>query len=157
MIFKKFNPEYPFEYHFVDEAYAQKFKETKALGTLANLFTGLTVFISCLGLFALTAIMAENRTKEIGIRKVLGASIFSVIRLLSMEFIILIVIACFITFPTAYWVMSDFLTQFVYRTTINWSVFIIAGSGALLLALFTISYQSIKAATANPVESLRDE
>ncbi|MGO1595623.1 MAG: ABC transporter permease [Sphingobacterium sp.] len=156
-IFKKFNPEYPFEYHFVDEAYAQKFEETKALGTLANLFTGLTIFISCLGLFGLTAFMADNRTKEIGIRKVLGASIFSVVQLLSKEFVILIIIACFIAFPVAYWAMSDFLAQFVYRTTVNWSVFVIAGLGSLLLAILIISYQSIKAAIANPVESLRDE
>ncbi|VTP90545.1 ABC transporter permease [Sphingobacterium daejeonense] len=156
-VFKKYNPDYPFNYKFVDEAYAKKFAETQKTGKLANLFAGLTIFISCLGLFGLAAFMAESRTKEIGIRKVLGASVFTVTRMLSIEFIVLIVISCFISFPIAYWTMNKFLEDYSYRISINWEIFLFAGVGAILVTLLTVSYQSIKAAMANPVDSLRDE
>lgn len=156
-IFRKYNPDYPFEFKFVDEAYAQKFEETKTFGLLANLFTGLTIFISCLGLFGLSAYMAENRTKEIGIRKVLGASILSVTNLLSKEFIYLILISCVVAFPIAYWLMDKFLSKFDYKTDISWNIFFITGLSAIFIAILSVSYQSIKAALANPVNSLRDE
>ncbi|WP_257657311.1 ABC transporter permease [Parapedobacter lycopersici] len=156
-VFKRYNPDYPFEYTFVDQAYAEKFAETKRTGTLAGLFAFLTVFISCLGLFGLAAYMAENRTKEIGVRKVLGASVLSITRLLSREFILLVLIACLVAFPIAYWGMDKFLQTFDYRISMGWEVFALAGVGALLLALATVSSQAIKAAMANPVESLRDE
>lgn len=156
-IFKEYNPDYPFEYKFVDEAYAAKFKETQQLGKLSSLFAFLTIFISCLGLFGLAAYMAENRTKEIGVRKVLGASVLSITRMLSKEFILMVCISCLIAFPAAYWIMDSILNNYAYRINISWDIFLISGVIALLITLLTISYQSIKAAMANPVESLRDE
>ncbi|MGO1816370.1 MAG: ABC transporter permease, partial [Sphingobacterium sp.] len=156
-IFKEYNPDYPFEYKFVDEAYAAKFKETQQLGKLSSLFAFLTIFISCLGLFGLAAYMAENRTKEIGVRKVLGASVVSITRMLSKEFILMVCVSCLIAFPAAYGVMDSILNNYAYRITIGWDIFLISGAIALLITLVTISYQSIKAAMANPVESLRDE
>lgn len=156
-VFKKYNPSYPFEYNFVDEAYAVKFKESQRIGSLAALFAFLTIFISCLGLFGLAAYTAENRTKEIGVRKVLGASILSVTNLLSKEFMLLVSISCLIAFPIAYWTMDKFLENYPYRITIGWGVFIVAAMGALALALLTVSSQAIKAALANPVDSLRNE
>lgn len=156
-VFEKYNPDYPFEYHFVDEAYAIKFKESQQIGLLAALFAFLTVFISCLGLFGLAAFMAENRIKEVGIRKVLGASTLSITSLLSKEFIILVFLSCLIAFPIAYWLMDKFLQGFPYRITISARAFIIAGAGALILTLITVSSQAIRAAKANPVDSLRDE
>ena len=156
-VFKKYNPNYPFDYQFLDEAYAKKFEETQKTGKLATIFAGLTIFISCLGLFGLAAYMAESRTKEIGIRKVLGASIFTVTQLLSKEFFILIAISCLLSFPIAYWAMNKFLDEYTYRTSISWEIFLFASLGAILLTLISVSYQSIKAAIANPVDSLRDE
>lgn len=156
-IFKKYNPDFPFDYKFVDEAYAMKFKETQKTGKLAALFAGLTIIISCLGLFGLAAYMAESRTKEIGVRKVLGASVFSVTRLLSKEFILLIGIACLIAFPIAYWAMNKYLNSYTYRINISWEIFAFTAVLALLITILTVSYQSIKAAIANPVDSLRDE
>lgn len=157
-IVKRYNPDYPFEYNFVDEAYAQKFEETQRYGTLAGLFTVLTIVISCLGLFALVAYMAEIRTKEIGVRKVLGASVFSITRLLSTEFVFLVLIACVAAFPVAYWFMERFfLHMYAYRAPMGWGIFILSGVGALVLALATVSSQAIRAAIANPVDSLRNE
>ncbi len=156
-IYKTYNPEYPFDYQFVDEEYAMKFDESVKIGQLATLFASLTILISCLGLFGLAAYMAENRTKEIGIRKVLGASIFNLTKLLSMEFIVLVLIACAIAFPFAYWAMDNFLTKYTYRINVSWDIFLIAGISALVITLLTVSYQALKAAFANPVNSLRDE
>lgn len=156
-IFKKYNPDYPFEYSFVDAKYAEKFKDFQQLGKLSSLFSLLTIFISCLGLYGLTAFMAENRTKEIGVRKVLGASIFSVTRMLSKEFVLLVLLACLVAFPIAYYIADHMLSAYTYRIQISWDIFLIAGSGALALTLLTVSYQSIKAAMVNPVDSLRDE
>src|SRR5690606_305176 len=116
-------------YHFVDEAYARKFEDSRRKGKLAALFAFLTIFISCLGLFGLAAYMAENRTKEIGVRKVLGASVSSIAGLLSKEFILLVLAACAIAFPIAYWAMSRFLQDFDYRISLGWDVFAIAGTG----------------------------
>src|SRR5690606_35474323 len=156
-IFKRYNPNYPFAYNFVDKAYAAKFKESEQTGTMAALFAFLTIFISCLGLFGLAAYMAENRTKEIGVRKVLGASVFSITRLLSKEFAWLVIISCLVAFPIAYWAMDKFLEAYTYRISLGWGLFIIAGLGALILALLTVSSQAIKAAIANPIDSLRNE
>ena len=156
-IFKEYNSEYPFEYSFVDTVYAEKFKDFQQIGKLSSLFAILTIFISCLGLFGLTAYMAENRTKEIGVRKVLGASILSITNMLSKEFIFLVLIACIISFPIAYYISDTFLSTYSYRIKITWDIFFLAALGAILVTLLTVSYQSIKAALANPVDSLRDE
>ena len=156
-IFKKYNPEYPFEYKFVDEEYARKFDNEKRQGTLASLFAGLTIFISCLGLFGLATYMAENRIKEIGVRKVLGASVTKITTLLSKDFIILVLIAFIIAVPLAYLGVSKWLQNFEYRVTIQWWVFAIACFLSVAIALLTVSFQAIKAAIANPVKSLRTE
>jgi len=156
-IFKQYNTQYPFEYNFVDEAFAAKFRQEKQDGTLAALFAGLTIFISCLGLFGLAAYMAENRTKEIGIRKVLGASIRSITTLLSVDFVKLVAISIIIASPVAWWAMNQWLQGFTYRVNVEWWVFAAAGLGSILVALFTVSFQSVKAALMNPVKSLRSE
>ncbi len=156
-IFKQYNPGYPFEFHFIDEEYAQKFNDEQLTGKLATLFAALTIFISCLGLFGLATYMAENRIKEIGVRKVLGASVANITALLSKDFVKLVTVAIIVASPVAYWAMSKWLQGYDYRITISWWTFIIAGSLALFIALITVSYQSIKAAIANPVKSLRTE
>ncbi|MEO8172781.1 MAG: ABC transporter permease [Sediminibacterium sp.] len=156
-IFKKYNPDYPFEYSFVDEAYANKFKSEQRSGKLAALFAGLTIFISCLGLFGLASYTAENRIKEIGVRKVLGASVGTIAVLLSKDFLKLVLIAFVIASPIAWYAMHTWLQGYTYRIKIEWWVFAIAGSLSLLIALITVSYQAIKAAIANPVKSLRTE
>ncbi|GEM65605.1 ABC transporter permease [Sphingobacterium faecium NBRC 15299] len=156
-IFKKFNPDYPFEYKFIDKNFEAKFKETQSIGTLSMLFAVLTIFISCLGLFALIAYMAETRMKEIAVRKVLGASIGQLTSLLSVDFIKLVLIAILIASPIAWWVMDNWLQDYNYRIEIQWQYFAAAGLMAILISLATISFQTIKAALANPVDSLRDE
>ena len=156
-IFKEYNPDYPYEYSFVDSKYAEKFKDFQQLGTLSSLFALLTIFISCLGLYGLTAYMAENRTKEIGIHKVLGASVFKIMRMLSQDFVLLVLFSCLVAFPIAYYIADDMLSAYTYRIKITWDIFVTAGMGALTLALLTISYHAIKAALINPVVSLRDE
>jgi ABC-type antimicrobial peptide transport system permease subunit len=156
-IFKKYNSEYPFDYKFVDDEYASKFEDEKRTAILAALFAGLTIFISCLGLFGLATYMAENRIKEIGIRKVLGASVSSIAALMSKDFIILVIISLLIASPIAWYFMSRFLENYEYRSNINIGVFMGAGIGSIAIALLTVSYQSIRAAIANPVKSLRSE
>lgn len=156
-IFKKYNPEYPFEYHFVDEEYANKFQDEKRTAVLAAFFSGLTIFISCLGLFGLATYMAETRIKEIGVRKVLGASVTGITYLISKDFLRLVLIAFLIAAPIAWWSMSTWLKNYPYRISIHWWVFALAGGLSFLIALITISYQSIRAAVANPVNSLRSE
>lgn len=156
-VFKKYNPAYPFAYHFVDDEYSQKFKSERQTGTMAALFAGLTIFISCLGLFGLAAYMAESRSKEIGIRKVLGASIAGIAGMLSKEFMWLVIIAILIATPAGWYVMNQWLQNYTYRTEIGWSVFVVAGLSAITIALLTVSLQAIKAAVANPVKSLRAE
>ena len=156
-IFKTYNPEYPFEYFFVDDEYAKKFNDERLTSTLAGLFAGLTIFISCLGLFGLATFMAENRVKEIGVRKVLGASITNIALLLSKDFVKLVLTAVAIAAPVAWWLGKQWLTKFDYRITISAWIFIIAGLLAVVIALLTVSYQSIKAARANPVKNLRTE
>lgn len=156
-IFKKFNPEYEINYRFADVQYARKFSDERRTGTLATLFAILTIIISCLGLFGLSAYMAENRTKEIGVRKVLGASVSNITLLLSRDFITLVIISFVIATPVAYWLMHTWLQSFPYRTSLHWWVFVIAGMGAILIALVSVSFQSIKAAIANPVKALQSE
>ncbi|WP_215223991.1 ABC transporter permease [Echinicola shivajiensis] len=156
-VLAKYNPDFPFEYTFVDEAYAKKFEESQRSAQLAASFAFLTIFISCLGLFGLSAYMAETRTKEIGIRKVLGASVASLTSLLSKDFVLLVLISCVIAFPVAWWAMSQFLKSFTYRINLDWWLFALAGIGAVLIALLTVSSQAIKTALMNPVNSLKDE
>jgi ABC-type antimicrobial peptide transport system permease subunit len=156
-VFKQHNPAYPFEYNFVDEEYARKFQDEQTTGSLVSWFAGLTIFISCMGLFALVAFMAETRRKEIGIRKVLGASVSSVMLLLSKEFLILVVISVAIASPIAWWAMEKWLTNYAYRTNIPWWLFIVVGCLSVFIALITVGFQAIRAATANPVEAIKAE
>lgn len=156
-IFKKYNPSFPFEYHFVDEAYAQKFQNEKRTGKLAGWFAALTIIICCLGLFGLASYMAESRTKEIGIRKVLGASVSSITLHLSLGFVRLVIISFFIAAPIAWWVMHQWLQGFAYRIPIQVWMFVLAGITAVVIAFGTVGYQAIKAALANPIKSLRTE
>ncbi len=156
-IFKKYNPSYPFEYYFLDEDYANKFANEKQTGELAALFAGLTIFISCLGLFGLSSFTAENRIKEIGIRKVLGASVLSITKLLSRDFIKLILLSFLIASPFAWWAMNGWLQSFQYRISVSWWIFAVTLLLSVSIALLTISFQSIKAALMNPAKSLRSE
>jgi ABC-type antimicrobial peptide transport system permease subunit len=156
-IFKKYNPQFPFEYHFVDEEYARKFKDEKRTATLAAFFSGLTIFISCLGLFGLATYMAETRIKEIGIRKVLGASVTGITFLISKDFLRLVGIAFLIAAPIAAWSMEAWLKNYPYRVNLHWWVFASAGALSFIIAMVTISFQAIRAAVVNPVKSLRSE
>jgi ABC-type antimicrobial peptide transport system permease subunit len=156
-VFTKYNPAAPFEYSFVDAEYARKFDDEQRIGKLASFFAALAVFISCLGIFGLASFVAEQRTKEIGIRKVLGASVVNLWGMLSRDFVVLVLISLLIALPGAYYFMSNWLQKYEYRTGIAWWILLVAGVGALLITLLTVSYQSIKAAMANPVNSLRLE
>ena len=156
-VFNKYNPAYPFTYTFADDSYAAKFQLEVLIGKLAGLFAAFAIFISSLGLFGLAAYVAEQRTKEIGIRKVLGASVSQVWLLLSKDFILLVLISCFIASPVASYFLTDWLQKYDYRISISPWVFVLAGAAAILVTIITISFQSIKAALANPVKSLRSE
>jgi ABC-type antimicrobial peptide transport system permease subunit len=155
--FKANFPNLPFDYQFVDEEYGRKFRSEERIASLAKVFTALAIFISCLGLFGLAAFVAEQRTKEIGVRKILGASVGQLWMILSKDFITLVLISLIIASPIAYYTMSQWLQKFSYRTDISWTVFLIACFGALIITLITVSFQSVKAATSNPVDSLRTE
>jgi ABC-type antimicrobial peptide transport system permease subunit len=156
-VFKKFNPAAPFDYTFNNEDYARKFSDEERIGNLATFFTILAIFISCLGLFGLASFVAEQRKKEIGVRKVLGASIYNLWGMLSKEFALLVSISCFIAIPLAWYYLDNWLQRYDYRTTISLWIFIASGVGALAITLITVSFQAIKAALANPVKSLRTE
>ena len=156
-IFKKYNPDYTFNYRFTDEEYAKKFEDEKRISILASLFAALTVCISCLGLFGLSSYMAENRSKEIGVRKILGASVSQITKLLSIDFLKLVAVAFVVAAPLGFWAMSAWLQHFPYRITIQWWVFAVSGIFALVIALLTVSIQSIKAAISNPIQALRSE
>jgi len=156
-IMKKDNPAYPFDYRFVDDQFSQMFLSEVLVSKLARIFASLAIIISCLGLFGLASYTAERRTKEIGIRKVLGASVTGLAGLLSGDFLKLVVFSCVTAFPMAYWVMQNWLKNYQYRIGINWWVFAAAGTVAVIIALVTVSFQSVKAALANPVKSLRSE
>jgi ABC-type antimicrobial peptide transport system permease subunit len=153
----KFSPAEPFDYHFVDEQYDAKFRDELRIGTLAGFFTALAILISCLGLFGLASFTAEQRIREIGVRKVLGATVFTLWKLQSGEFVLLVGLSCLVAIPIAWSVLNGWLQQFQYRTAISWWIFTVAGTSALLITLVTVSYQAIKAANRNPVKSLRAE
>ena len=154
---KNFAPNTPFDYSFLDNEFDALYRSEKRMGTVFGIFTILSIFVACLGLFGLAAYTAERRTKEIGVRKVLGASVQNLVALLSKDFIKLVVVATVIAFPIAWWSMNKWLEDFAYRITIGWWMFMLAGVIALLIALFTVSFQAIKASVANPVKSLRTE
>jgi ABC-type antimicrobial peptide transport system permease subunit len=156
-VFRKYNPAAPFEYKFTDEEYARKFEDEKRIGNLSTFFAILAVFISCLGLFGLASFVAEQRTKEIGVRKVLGASVFNLWQMLSKDFVNLVIISCAIAIPISWYFLHQWLQKYTYRTDISWWIFLVAGMGAMVITLITISYQAIKAALMNPVNSLRSE
>jgi ABC-type antimicrobial peptide transport system permease subunit len=156
-VFRKFNPGSPFDYKFVDQQYASKFAAEERIGQLAWGFAILAIFISCLGLFGLASFVAEQRTKEMGVRKVLGASVFNLWSLLSKEFALLVIIAFIIAIPASYCFLENWLEKYEYRTNISWWIFAVSGAGSLLVTLLTVSFQSIKAAMINPVKSLRSE
>jgi len=156
-VLKKHNPAFPFEYTFVDDAFDAKFKNEQLVGELSQIFAILAILISCLGLFGLAAYTAEQRRKEIGVRKVLGASVSGIVRLLSKDFLKLVTISILIAIPIAWYFMQDWLQDYAYRIEINWWVFLIAGMVALLIAVLTVSFQAIKAAIANPADSLKTE
>jgi ABC-type antimicrobial peptide transport system permease subunit len=156
-VIKANNPGFPFDYKFVDDQFDQFFKTEMLIGKLASVFAILAIFISCLGLFGLAAYTAERRTREIGIRKVLGASANGLAGLLSKEFLILVLISCLLAFPIAWWMMHNWLDSYEYRVSISWPIFLVSGLLAMLIALLTVSVQAIKAALANPIQSLRSE
>jgi ABC-type antimicrobial peptide transport system permease subunit len=156
-IFKKIIPSAPFDYKFADDEFAAKFATETRIGQLAGFFAIFAIFICCLGLFGLASFVAEQRTKEIGVRKVLGASVFSVWRMLSKDFVLLVMISMAIVIPLSYYFMHRWLQNYSYHTNISWWVFALAGIAAIIITLLTVSYQSIKAALANPVKSLKTE
>jgi len=156
-VFEKYNPDVPYQPHFVDETYAAQFDLETLVGKLTGIFAGLAMFISCLGLFGLAAYMAEQRTKEIGIRKVLGATVSQMWLLISKDFIVLVIISCVIASPLALYFLKNWLEKYDYRIRIGADVFIISAIMAILITIITVSYQAIKAAMANPVKSLRTE
>ncbi len=156
-VLKTENPQQPFEYHFVDQEYAKEFGNEERVGKLATVFAGLAIFITCLGLFGMASFVAEQRIKEIGVRKVLGASVFALWQLLSKDFAILVLISIAIGSPLAYYFMYNWLQNYQYHADVAWWIFIITAIGAILITLITVSFQAIKAATANPVKSLKTE
>ncbi|MCG2460090.1 ABC transporter permease [Flavobacteriaceae bacterium F89] len=154
---KAMAPELPFSYRFLDDSFNDMYQNEQRVGSLAITFAVLAILIACLGLFGLVTYMAEQRTKEIGIRKVLGASISNVVAMISKDFLVLVAISCVIAFPVAWYAMDKWLADYAYRIDIEWWMFLVAGFTALVIALITISFQAIKAAIANPVDSLRTE
>jgi len=156
-VFSTYNPQYPFDYYFIDEAYNRKFRTEQQEATLGLLFAGLTIFISCLGLFGLATYMAETRTREIGIRKVLGASVAGIAALIARDFVKLVLVSVLIATPVAWFVMNRWLEGFNYRIQISGWIFLASGLLAVFIALATVSFQAIKAAIANPVRSLKIE
>jgi ABC-type antimicrobial peptide transport system permease subunit len=156
-VFTKYAPGLPFDYKFADEEYGKKFSIETRIGKLSSFFSVLAIFISCLGLFGLASFVAEQRTKEIGIRKVLGASVLNLWRMLSKEFVALVILSCLIAIPIAYYFLYSWLQNYEYRTEISWWIFVAAAAGALIITLLTVSFQAIRAAVANPVKSLKTE
>lgn len=155
--FKKFNPRFPFSYKFTDQEFAAQYNGENVVSKLANYFAFLAIFISCLGLFGLAMFTAEQRTKEIGVRKVLGASVVNITAMLSKDFLKLVLISALIAFPLAWYLMKNWLQKYAYRIEIQWWFFLIAGIAAIAIALLTVSYQSIRAALMNPIKSLKTE
>jgi ABC-type antimicrobial peptide transport system permease subunit len=156
-IWKELNPSFPFNYQFADEEYQKLYTSEQVVGKLARYFAGLAIFICCLGLLGLAMFTAEQRIKEIGIRKVLGASVSSLFTLMSRDFLLLVMVAFLIAAPLGYWVMTNWLENFAYRTPVGVWIFVFAGMIAVIITLFTVSFQALKAAMANPVRNLRSE
>ena len=156
-VFAEVVPEIPFDYKFAGGEFAAKFSNEERIGKLAALFTSLAIAISCLGLFGLASFVAEQRTKEIGIRKVLGASVLNLCRMLSQEFVVLVILSCLIAIPLSYYMLTKAISSYEYRTDLSLWTFIGAAIGALFIALLTVSFQAIKAAVRNPVKSIRTE
>jgi ABC-type antimicrobial peptide transport system permease subunit len=154
---RQLNPAFPLSYGFLDQDINRQYKGEQQMGNIFNLFAILAVIISCLGLYGLSAYMAEQRTKEIGVRKVLGASLFGIVRLLSTDFTRLVLLATVIAIPLAWWGVNSWLQGFAYHVHVHWLLFVTAPAAALLIAWLTVSYESVKAAVANPVKSLRSE
>jgi len=154
---KKFAPDQPIEYTFLDESFKVMYKPEDKLRSLLLIFTSVAIFIGCLGLFGLSAYAAERRKKEIGIRKVLGASVEGIVMLLSKDFVRLVIISLLIASPIAWWSMNNWLQDFPYRLNISWWIFALSGLAAITIAMITIFFQSIKAALVNPVKNLRAE
>ena len=156
-IWQRFDPGQPFEYTFLDETYNDLYKAEQKSSVLISIFAGIAILVSALGLLGLVAFAAEQKVKEIGIRKVLGATVSHIVSLLSKDFLRMVIIASIIAFPIAWWAMNKWLQDFAYRITLSWWIFFAAAGIAMLIALITVSFQSIKAAMANPVKSLRSE
>jgi putative ABC transport system permease protein len=156
-LFNKYDPAFPYSYEFADENYAAKFEFESLVGRLSGIFAALAIFISCLGLFGLAAFVAEQRTKEIGIRKVLGASVSQVWLLLSKDFVVLVLVSCILASPLAFYYLNGWLQQYDYRISLSPVVFVLAAVAAIIITILTISFQAIRAALANPVNSLRSE
>ncbi|MEM8927514.1 MAG: FtsX-like permease family protein [Bacteroidota bacterium] len=156
-VFNRHFPAIPFQYDFVDQEYAKKFTAELRIATLSSIFTALAILISCLGLFGLTSFVAEQRTKEIGVRKVLGATVFNVLNMLSKDFLKLVIVSCFIAIPIAYYVMNGWLQEYSYRIALKWWIFALAMLGAIGITVLTVSFQAIRAAKQNPIKSLRTE
>jgi putative ABC transport system permease protein len=156
-VLKNYAPAVPFTYRFADLEYAQKFSDEERIGKLAAAFTVFAIFISCLGLFGMASYMAEQRIKEIGVRKVLGASVVNLWGLLSKDFVALVLIALVVALPAAGYFMHHWLEKYTYHTDIAWWIFAATGIGALVITVLTVSYQSVRAALTNPVRSLRSE
>ncbi|KAA5542852.1 ABC transporter permease [Adhaeribacter rhizoryzae] len=154
---KRFNPNYPFNYRFLDEDFEQMYRSEAVIGKLANYFAGIAIVISCLGLFGLALFTAEQRTKEIGIRKVLGASVSGIVAMLSKDFLKLVLIANLIAWPLGWYLMHNWLQNYAFRADMGWWIFVLAGGATLLIALLTVSFQAVRAALTNPVQSLRSE
>jgi ABC-type antimicrobial peptide transport system permease subunit len=156
-VFKKIIPSVPFDYKFADQEYALKFAAEERVGKLASVFALLAILISCLGLFGLASFVAEQRTKEIGIRKVVGASVFSLWKMLSRDFVMLVVISCLLAILPSYYLLAAWLKNYEYRAEISWWIFAVTFVVSLVITLLTVSYQAVKAAMMNPVNSLRSE
>jgi len=156
-VFEEYNAGNPFQYKFIDEEYARKFSDEERISNLATFFAILAIFISCLGLFGLASFIAEQRIKEIGIRKVLGASVLNIWGILSKDFLMLVIISCLVATPIAAYLLEKWLQRYEYRANMPWWVFIVSGAGVLLITILTVSYQAIKAALVNPIKSLRGE
>jgi putative ABC transport system permease protein len=154
-VMRRYDPMNPFDYSFTDETYGAKFVEEERTGRLTCLFAVLAIFISCLGLSGLAAFVAERRTREIGVRKVLGASVYSLWRLLSVEFALLVLVASLVAIPVTIWPLHAWLQHYPYRAPLAWWVFPVAAVGTLIVTLLVVSYQTLRAATANPVRSLK--
>ncbi|MFM7850424.1 MAG: ABC transporter permease, partial [Flammeovirgaceae bacterium] len=156
-VFKKLNPSYPFQYRFADDDFEKKFSSINLISFLAGIFAALAIFITCLGLFGLAAFTSEQRTKEVGIRKVMGASVSSLVLLISKDFSRLVIFAFLISAPLSWWFLNDFLQRYEYRTEVAWWVLLAVGMFALILALIIVSTQALRAAIMNPTKSLRSE